>query len=103
MKDLVWHCGYWTGYVADLFERAARGEAPPPDQDWDALNAFIIEEARAMTWDECVVRSEEHRSRLRAAVPAVPDPSDELLEDLAGETWEHYGEHAAEIRAFAAR
>jgi hypothetical protein len=103
VKDLLWHCGYWTGYVADLFERAARGDGPPPDRDWEAFNAVIVDEGRTMTWDECIVRTEENRARLRAAVPTVADPSDDLLEDLAGETWEHYEEHAAEIRAFAAR
>ena len=73
VKDLLWHCGYWTGYVADLFERAARGDDPPPDRDWEAFNAVIVEEGRAMTWDECIVRTEENRSRLRAAVPTVAD------------------------------
>jgi hypothetical protein len=103
VKDLVWHCGYWTGYVADLFERVARGDGPEPDRDWDAVNDLVIQEGRAMTWDEIVVRSEENRTRLRAAVPSVTEPSTDLLEDLAGETYDHYDEHAAEIRAFASR
>lgn len=101
VKDLVWHCGYWTGYVADLLERAARGEGPAPDQDWDGVNALILEEGRGLTWDEIIVRSEGHRTRLRQALPRVPEMTADLLEDYAGETYDHYDEHAAEIRAFA--
>ena len=102
VKDLVWHCGYWTGYVADLLERAARGEGPAPDQDWDGVNAIVLDEGRGMTWDEIIVRTEGHRARLRRALPTVPELTAELLEDYAGETYDHYDEHAAEIRAFAA-
>jgi hypothetical protein len=101
VKDLVWHCGYWTGYVADLVERAARGDGPAPDQDWDGVNALVVEEGRGMTWDEIIVRSEANRARFRAALPGVTELSDDLLEDIAGETYDHYDEHAAEIRAFA--
>jgi len=102
VKDLVWHCGYWVGYVADLVERAARGEGPAPDQDWDAVNDLVIEEGRGLTWDEIIVRSEANRARFREALPGVEAPSGDLLEDIAGETYDHYDEHAAEIRAFAA-
>ena len=102
VKDLVWHCGYWTGYVADLVERAARGDGPAPDQDWDGVNALVVEEGRGMTWDEIIVRSEANRARFREALPGVGALTDDLLEDIAGETYDHYDEHAAEIRAFAA-
>jgi hypothetical protein len=100
VKDLVWHCGYWAGYVADLLERAAAGETTP-DQDWDALNDLVIEQGRSMTWDEIIVRSEEHRERVRAALGSFTELTGELLEDVAGETYDHYDEHAAEIRAFS--
>ena len=101
VHDLVWHCGYWAGYVADLLERAAAGGSTP-DQDWDALNDLVIEEGRSLTWDEIIVRSEAHRVRLRAALGSFTELTGELLEDFAGETYDHYDEHAAEIRAFSA-
>ena len=101
VKDLVWHCGYWAGYVADLLERAAAGGSTP-DQDWDALNDLVIEQGRAMTWDEIIVRSRANRERVRTALAPFTELTGELLEDFAGETYDHYDEHAAEIRAFAA-
>jgi hypothetical protein len=101
-KDLVWHCGYWAGYVADVFERALRGEGLPPDQDWDAVNDMVIVEGRSMTWDQIIVRSEEHRARVRTSLQALPEVTADLAEEFSGETYEHYEEHAAEIRAFAA-
>jgi hypothetical protein len=99
--DLVWHCGYWAGYVGEVLERIARGESTPEDQDWDALNAAVIEEGRGMAWDEVIVRSERNRERARAALQALSTVTDEALEEFTGETFEHYEEHAAEIRAFA--
>jgi hypothetical protein len=39
---------------------------------------------------------------VRTALRALTDATDELAEEFSGETYEHYEEHAAEIRAFAA-
>jgi hypothetical protein len=99
-KDLVWHCGYWAGYVAGVLEKIARREATDDDQDWDAYNARVVEDGRAMSWDEIVARSEENRGRCRAALTALPELTDEAVSEFSGETFEHYDEHAKEIRAF---
>ena len=32
--DLVWHCGFWAGYVADVLRKIARGEPTEDSQDW---------------------------------------------------------------------
>jgi hypothetical protein len=98
-QDLVWHCGYWAGYVGDALERIGRGETLP-DQDWDAVNDKVIEDGRGMLWDEIIVQSEHNRERARAALQALSTITDEALEEFTGETYEHYEEHAAEIRAF---
>ena len=98
-QDLVWHCGYWAGYVGDALERIARGETLP-DQDWDAINDKVIEDGRGMSWDEIIVQSEHNRERARAALKALSTVTPEALEEFTGETYEHYEEHAAEIRAF---
>ena len=98
-KDLVWHCGYWAGWVGDALEKIGRGETLE-DQNWDAMNDAVIVEGRGMAWDEVIVQSEHNRERARAALQALPSITDAALEEFTGETFEHYEEHAAEIRAF---
>ena len=98
-KDLVWHCGYWAGYVGDALEKIGRGETLE-DQNWDAMNDAVIVEGRGMAWDEVIVQSEHNRERARAALRALPSITEAALEEFTGETFEHYEEHAAEIRAF---
>ncbi|MEP6757846.1 MAG: maleylpyruvate isomerase N-terminal domain-containing protein [Actinomycetota bacterium] len=98
-QDLVWHCGYWAGYVGDALERIARGETLE-DQDWDDVNDKVIEDGRGMSWDEIIVRSEHNRERARTGLRALPTLTDAAVEEFTGETFEHYEEHAAELRAF---
>jgi hypothetical protein len=99
-KDLVWHCGYWAGYVADVLEKLARGESTDDSTDWDAFNAMVIDDGRALTWDQIIVQSEANRVRARQALQAMPELTEEAITEFAGETYEHYDEHATEIRAF---
>jgi hypothetical protein len=97
--DLIWHCGYWAGYVAGQLD----GTGDPDDHDdeyWDALNAQLVEEARAMSWEESLTRSERERERARSALLAVTAPSPDQLREFEDETFVHYREHTAEIEAF---
>jgi hypothetical protein len=100
VHDLVWHCGFWVGYVADVLRKVARGEQTEDSQDWDAFNAVVIQDGRGMSWDEIIVRSEQNRVQCREALEALPTLTDEAVDEFTGETFEHYEEHAAEIRAF---
>jgi hypothetical protein len=96
--DLIWHCGYWAGYVAGQLD----GTGDPGDHDdayWDALNARVVEDARAMSWEDSIARSERERERARAALLAV-DPSPDALREFEGDTFAHYREHTAEVEAF---
>jgi hypothetical protein len=102
VHDMVWHCGYWAGYVVDVLERIARGESSDDSQDWDGINDEVVKEGRAMSWDEVVVGSERNRERVRDALRSLPSLTDEAIDEFRGETFEHYEEHTAEIRAFAA-
>ncbi len=101
-KDLAWHNGYWAGYVADVLEAIGAGNPVPADQDWDALNDQVIVDGRAMSWDDIWTRSEENRSRARAALAALTEVTAAAEEEFSGETYEHYEEHTAEVAAFAA-
>jgi hypothetical protein len=97
VHDLVWHCGFWAG---DVLRKIARGEQTEDSQDWDAFNAVVIQDGRGMSWDEIIVRSEQNRVQCREALEALPTLTDEAVDEFTGETFEHYEEHAAEIRAF---
>ena len=102
VHDMVWHCGYWAGYVVDVLGKIARGESTEDAQDWDAVNAKVVEDGRAMSWDQVVVESERNRERVREALRALPTLTDEAADEFRGETFEHYEEHTTEVRAFAA-
>jgi hypothetical protein len=99
--DLVWHCAYWTGWASDVLERLLRGE-PEPDEpeDDDAWTAEILAEGRAMGWDEAIRRAEGNRSRVRAAMAAFDEPPELAVQWFTDDTFDHYEEHAAEIRVF---
>jgi hypothetical protein len=101
VKDMVWHCAYWAGYAGDVLDRIGRGEPEPPDQDWDAVNAAVAEDGRALSWDQIIVEAAKGRERARAALSALPDATDTAAGEFSGETFEHYDEHAAEISTFA--
>ena len=102
VHDMVWHCGYWVGYVVDILGKIARGESTDDSQDWDAVNASVTEEGRTMSWDEIIVASEQNRVRVREALQALSTLTEAAVDEFRGETFEHYEEHTAEVRAFAA-
>ena len=53
-----------------------------------------------MTWDETILRAELSRERVRAALSAFgEDLPEEAVTLFTDETFEHYEEHAAQIRA----
>lgn len=100
--DLVWHCVYWAADVADVLERLRRGDPEPEEGDTDSRDPEILAEGRGMTWDEMVLRARPSRERLRAVLSALGDHLPEAAVELfTEETFEHYEEHAAQIRAFS--
>jgi hypothetical protein len=102
VHDLVWHCGFWAGYAAEALHKIGRGEPNEDPQDWDALDTSVVEDGRGMSWDEIIVRAEENRVRCRDALEALATLTDEAVDEFGGETFEHYEEHAAQIRTFNA-
>jgi hypothetical protein len=101
--DLVWHCAYWAGYASDVLERIQRGEPVPEDrEDEDVWDAEILTAGRGVGWDEVILQAEQNRERARAALSAFGDLPDEAVEWFTDDTFDHYKEHAAQIRAFGA-
>ena len=100
VHDLVWHVGYWAGFAGEVIERDRAGETDP--EPTEPEEAEVLEKGRAMSWDEVVGRAEECRDRVRAAFSSSPDPGDVAVRWFNEDTFDHYDEHAAEIRAFVA-
>lgn len=105
--DLIWHNGFWAGYVADVLARlAAAGPGMDEHDDayWDGVNDRIAQEAKAMSWDEAWARAEAERERARTALTDYPgEPSEQAATEFADETYVHYDEHTAEVEAFIAK
>lgn len=95
--DAVWHCIHWADYVAAWLEMRAAGQEGEPEE---VPEADILAQGRAMSWQEMFDRAQVVRERVRAAIAASPNLDDETVSTIRGETYGHYDEHAAEIRAF---
>jgi hypothetical protein len=100
VHDLVWHVGYWAGYAADVIERdrAGEGALEPPDSQLE--DEEILATGRGMSWGEVVRRGEQAHKHVRAAFSKSTDPGDIAVEWFRDDTFDHYDEHATEIRAF---
>jgi hypothetical protein len=102
VADLVWHCGYWVDDAARRIELIAAGRPEPeePESVWQRTNDEVAEQAKAMSWDEVVGRSEAARERIRTVFAALSDVPPAAESEFVDETFEHYDEHAVEIRRF---
>jgi hypothetical protein len=103
VADLVWHCGYWVDDAARRIELIAAGSPEPeePEAVWQKTNDEVAEQSKAMSWDEVVERSEAARERIRTVFAALSDVPPAAESEFVDETFEHYDEHADEIRRFA--
>lgn len=95
--DIVWHCAYWTNDGAMALERSNAGDRSDVPEEPEA---DIVARGRTMTWEELLAKAKESRERIRTALSACPEIDDWVVEAFAGETYEHYDEHTAEVRAF---
>ena len=102
VADLVWHCGYWVDDAARRIELIVAGtpEAEEPEAVWQRTNDEVAEQSKAMSWEEVVTRSETARRRIRTVFAALSDVPAAAESEFVDETFGHYDEHAAEIRAF---
>jgi hypothetical protein len=101
--DLVWHVGYWAGYAADVIDRIRAGESELEPEESDLEEAVILAMGRRMGWDEIILRAEQGRERARAALSSLEAPTDAAIQWFEDDTFDHYEEHGAQIRAFGTR
>jgi uncharacterized damage-inducible protein DinB len=100
VHDVAWHCAYWAGDAGEGLERILGGDPKPPDSD--VTDEEILATGRALTWDELLRRAEQGRAQARAAFSAFDDPPATASTLFGDETFDHYEEHEAQIRAFSA-
>lgn len=99
IKDVLAHVAYWDWDELVLVERFANGEPAAEEPDYEAENQRVYAERAG--WPLAEVRREllDTHDRLVTALHNAPGYD---LERLKG-SWEHYDEHAAEIRAWRER
>jgi hypothetical protein len=108
VKDILAHVTAWEEETLAALPVLATGSRPPTYDEAhggvDAFNAMTSARDRDRTLADIRHRLEETHRRLVAYVETVPD---ELLagetrfrQRLRGDTWGHYPEHAAAIRAW---
>ena len=100
VHDVAWHCVYWAGDAGEVLERILGGDPDPPESD--VPDEEILARGRATAWDEMLRHADQSRERVRAAFSAFADPPPKALELFGDETFDHYEEHEAQIRAFNA-
>ena len=76
-KELVALTGFWMRYMVERMAFYARGEEPPREVDFDALNRQELGRQASLSWDEV---AEATRADLAALVAAVAQSSEEFLQ-----------------------
>ncbi len=99
VHDLAWHCVFWADYAAASLQMRNSGDDGDPQE---MPEAEILARGRSMGWDEVLERGSVARARVRAAISATGENTESITELVAGETFDHYDEHSAEVRAFIA-
>lgn len=97
-KDILGHVAFWDRQGAEMRTHEAAGETLPK-VDWRAMND-VDADAKA-NWT--VVEIETELAAAHAAMVAAYRILPTLAEDEIKEDWEHYDEHAAEIRGWRER
>jgi uncharacterized protein (TIGR03083 family) len=113
IKDMIAHISLWERLCAGWLEDVARGDTParPEVRDVDATNARDHEAAKDAPLATVRSASAEAHASLLAVIDALSDAdlADEqrfgwpAWQMIAGNSSEHYAEHADEITRFLSR
>ncbi len=109
VRDVLAHVAVWDGECLDVLPSIAAGRDEQTDDERegiDAFNARKTEELRGMPLgDVRELLDDSHRQLLDYVHGLAPESitaenEEAFRERLASDTWNHYPEHAAAIRAF---
>lgn len=102
VKDLMAHISSWERELIGVLDRLEHGEEPG-DSDWAGIDAFNAEQTQLSaqrSLDDIRDDFEETHADLMAMLEVTPVLTRELVK---GDTYEHYAEHAAQIRQWRDR
>ena len=72
-KELVALSGFWMRYMAERMGFYQRGEEPPREVDFDALNRDELARQASLSWDEVARQTKADLAALVAAVEQSPE------------------------------
>ena len=101
-KDLLGHVAFWEDWVIGDCQRILAGE-PDSGEDMDPINQGQVEETKNASVAEQKRYRDEAHARLMAFLGTIPADTPlfpQLAKALEWETYAHYDEHAAEVRAW---
>ncbi|MFC1959895.1 DinB family protein [Chloroflexota bacterium] len=117
VKDMMAHIAFWEDYALGRFQDAAAGKSPQADElsneDLDRINQAILDADPARTLAAVQEDYECVHQELWAALQALPDTADDPWWDLWPQrdlplnlmgynTYDHYEEHALDLRRWLA-
>lgn len=105
VKDVMGHVAFWDEQAVAAGERLLRGE-PAVEVDWQEVNEREAAAAAGRSAAEQRATMERAHGAVRGLLRGTP-PADPrflgLCGCLRGDTFEHYDEHAADVRAWRER
>ena len=102
LKEMVGHLGYWEGTVPPFIESVRTGAAVASAGTVDEQNARVAASVKDLSPDEVLKRWGDAHARVTEIVRSLTDDelaNERVIEKLAGDTFEHYPEHFADLGA----
>ena len=102
VRDAVAHVGTWLAEAQVQLQRMGAGTYEGHDVDIDALNAALLAAMAGQPWEVAWVQANAGRTMMLDAWYALRDPSDEAAWWIRKAACDHYTEHLARLRTWAA-
>ncbi len=95
IKDVLGHIAVWDQVAIDYLGMLARGEDPGESIDWQAIN----DASSSLRVDRNIEQQRAEMDETHISLLGVLTADAAFnVEILGGSTWEHYDEHAAQVR-----
>lgn len=96
VKDIMAHITFWEGRIIHRIGLLERGENPPDTDDFETINQQEATKSRSASLDDVRAQFDAMHDQVMNILEVTPVLSRDLVE---GNTYGHYNEHLADIRA----